>query len=171
VCQNSNTSTSTKAVVKLSNSSMTASSVEDVESFVDDDETTFLGDGDEYVSLPDERPTSYVFAHHHTAPARTTDPPLLIVLSPTKRGWASRSTSRCYFNHDYVSHETFEQVYQWLKLECKRPFFTQDREEALEVLAAPSLSLGGCLKTGCIECDPMMGLEERADRVLQHLEL
>lgn len=152
---------------------MTESSVEDVESFVDDDEATLLGDGDgdEYVSLPDEKPTSYVFAHHHTAPARTTEPPLLIVLSPTKRGWASRSTSRSYFNHDYVSHETFEQVYEWLKLECKRPFFTQDREEALEVLAAPSLSLGGPLKTGYFECDPMMGLEERADRVLQHLEL
>lgn len=154
---------------------MTESSVEDVESFVDDDEATLLGDGDcdgdEYVSLVDEKPTSYVFAHHHTAPARTTEPPLLIVLSPTKRGWASRSTSRSYFNHDYVSNETFEQVYEWLKLECKRPFFTQDREEALEVLAAPSLSLGGPLKTGYFECDPMMGLEERADRVLQHLEL
>lgn len=122
-------------------------------------------------NVSDDKPISYVFAHHRAISTGTADPPVLIVLSPTKRGWGSRSTSRHYFNHDYVCYETFEQVYEWLKLECARPFVTQDREEALELLSAPSPSSGGFLRTGCFECNPMMGEVERAERVLRHLEL
>ena len=116
-------------------------------------------------NVSDDKPISYVFAHHRAEISTgTADPPVLIVLSPTKRGWGSRSTSRHYFNHDYVCYETFEQVYEWLKLECARPFVTHIAKRLWELLSAPSPSSGGFLRTGCFECNPMMGEVERAEK-------
>ena len=115
-----------------------------------------------------ERQSSYVFGSCER------NAPLIIVLSPTKRGWTSRSTSRHNFNHDYVSYETLDQVQGWLAFEEFRPLFiTDDREEALERLSSlvSSMGVGDPSPTGYLECDPTLASVERAERVLQHLEL
>lgn len=118
----------------------------------------------------DKRHVWYVTLYHHTTRLRTSQPPILVVVVPTRTGWTSRSTSRSYFNHDYVNHETFEDISDWLKVEGRKPLVTQNRAEALEFLATPPVTVGDHMKTGDFECDPTMDRHERAEKVLQHLE-
>lgn len=117
---------------------------------------------------PDEsmqyaNPTAYFFT-------RDKGTPLLVVLSHTERGWASRSTSASSFNHDYVSGETLEQVVEWLKMEA-RGRLTYDRREALEFLATPPSSWDDLPRSGYLYGPPTMETEKRVDAVLRHLEL
>jgi hypothetical protein len=110
--------------------------------------------------------TTYVFAFYGNV-SHTTEPPILIAATPTRRGWRTRSTSPSHFNHEYVSYEGIEDVVEWLEGETSRAYITTDRAEALEHLSVPYES--GCA-TGYFQCDPRLTAEERAERVLRHLE-
>lgn len=128
------------------------------------EETSWADECEEPDSSTPPRGITYVFARR-----RAKVPPALIVLSPTRRGWASRSTMHDAFNHDYVSYESIDDVLYWIHSET-RCHVTIDREEVLASLTIPYES-SGVLPTGYLECDPMMSPPERAEAALRHLEL
>lgn len=85
---------------------------------------------------------------------------VLVVATPTERGWRCRSSAREY-QHDYVHCETFEEIMNWIDVDMIRAF-TLDRKEVLEHLS-----------TFCQENPEWSFLtppDDVEERVLQHLE-
>lgn len=116
--------------------------------------------------VDDDRDTVYA-----TGRRRDTNEPVLVVLSPTRRGWRSRSTARDALNHDYVSSETLEDIMEWVATDLRDPRWLS-RQETLEYLSAPRPKGGawaacpaGHLAAGLEVAGPGGG-----ERVLRHLE-
>ena len=97
--------------------------------------------------------TRYVFG-------RLGDRLVLVVATPTPRGWRCRSSAREY-QHDYVRRETFDEVMAWMDVDMTRAFLTH-REEAREHLSLL------CREDPewCFATAP----EGDEERVLRHLE-
>lgn len=112
----------------------------------------------------------YVFAQHTGSAPFVSEQTVLIVFTRTPKGWVSRSTLRDHFHHEYSSHESFENVIEWLHLETKRHYITTDRAEALAVLKAPYES-SAAHRLRDSEWDATMPVDMQMDRVLQRLEL
>ncbi len=117
----------------------------------------------------------YVFgnllpSHKHSSTRVT-----LAVLTPTEDGWRCRSTARDCLQHDYVSCESLDVVTEWLECEMTRTYWTEDRDQVLDLLAttddpsAPSAQAGVHLETFLFG-DPNVSSAERSERVLRHLE-
>lgn len=93
--------------------------------------------------------------------------PTLVVLTPTRNGWRTRSTRRAY-NHDYVCYETFGEVMSWIDAELQRSFIAADRTDALKTLLTDNTSehRTGYLYPGGV----VPGSVEEAEIVIRHLE-
>lgn len=103
----------------------------------------------------------YVFGHTKN---ETSSFPTLVVMSPFEKGWRARSTDPSY-NHDYVCHEPFAKVMEWLDDDLRRPFVCANRDDAVDAMISANVPATGFLLP-TIECSPY----EAVDKVLQHLE-
>lgn len=100
----------------------------------------------------------------------------LAVITPTERGWRCRSTIRDRFNHDYMSKESLETVIEgWIEPEMSRMYVSSNRDEVLNHLvmqddpSIPASSKEFHLQS-FLHGDPSLSENERAERVLRHLE-
>ena len=124
---------------------------------------------DEEMAVPT---TIYVFGKHTSCEDVT-----LAVLTHTDKGWRCRSTLRGELNHDYPRKASLDDVMmKWLDKEMTRKYVSYDRDEVLDLLTQqgdpdiPSLQGEVHLET-FLHADPSLPECERAERVLQHLEI
>ena len=110
----------------------------------------------------------YIIAHPFGTEHSHT-PATLLVAVPTAKGWIVRSTSRDSYNHEYLNYESIEDVLEWTEMECHHASITDNREDLLVRLRTP-FDLMAASPAGVFECDTTMGVNERAQQVLQHLE-
>ena len=121
----------------------------------------------------DEEDSTESLKHHYMFTACDGDacPPVLIVFSPTDKGWCTRSTSVHHeLWHDYDRRLTMEDIVNdWISDSIVRPYATSDRDGVLELLTREYP--GSWTACGRFHGDPSSSAKERAERVLRHLEV
>lgn len=90
---------------------------------------------------------------------------VLAVASRAPFGWRVRSTEREY-NHDYVCHESFDTLMDWLHFDMDDAFLCCSRQEVMTLLTSGDTPTGFLLPN----CDARAQTYGEADRVLRHLE-
>jgi hypothetical protein len=111
-------------------------------------------------------PHRYVVGHLTPPSGDTHPPPTLVVATRTQRGWRTRSTDRGY-NHDYVSHEEFADVMEWMDVDLHRATLLSDRDMVLDACVTHS---GSAPPTGFLLPGGCASVHEEVDAVLRHLE-
>lgn len=100
---------------------------------------------------------------------------ILVVLTPTARGWRSRSTWEGAMNHEYASRQPLDEIVsEWITNDLRDAQVTSDRKQVLHVLkstnqGAPAPPGAFRLRT-FLRGDPSKGGHAAAERVLQYLE-
>ena len=89
-------------------------------------------------------------------------PSAVAALCPTTSGWRCRSSGG--FDHDYLSHETWRDLEEWLGPHAT---LTRDRERCAAHLSALLASSPDRVR---LQGPPTWPPDEAADRVLRHLE-
>jgi len=99
--------------------------------------------------------------------------PVVAVLRETDRGWSVRSTHPHFFNHEYVSHQTLEEVLDWMRVRLRWTTVLQDRQEAVAHLTslAETTDEDPHPKTGFLLGNPMAAPAAHAEAVCRHLEI
>ena len=90
--------------------------------------------------------------------------PILAVVSRASFGWRVRTTDASY-NHDYVCHESFDNLMDWLNADLVDAFLCRNRGEVMEVLTVEKIPTGFLLPG-----DGASTSLEEAEGVLRHLE-